>query len=67
MQIVEGYEFLKFILQTLDTEVPTTSPNHVIRGAFSSRASMFVSLNLLKIDILRGVEVDEYIANTAVF
>ena len=30
MQIVEGYEFLKFILQTLDTEVPTTSPNHAL-------------------------------------
>ena len=28
---------------------------------------MFVSLNLLKIDILGGVEVDEYIANTDVF
>ena len=30
MQIVEGYEFLMFILQgiTLHTEVPTTSPNH---------------------------------------
>ena len=28
MQIVEGYEFLLFILQTLRTEVPTTSLNH---------------------------------------